>query len=353
MNMRSSELGELAAFACIAREGSFRRAAARLNLKPTTLSHTMRALETRLGVRLLNRTTRSISLTEAGRQLCDALEPALHDIETAVETVNRFRERPAGQLRISVPRSAAEHLILPLFRRFSTQYPDITLEVSANNGFVDIVREGFDAGIRLGESLAPGMIAVRITPDMRRAVVGSPGYFARHPAPQTPHDLAGHCCIGYRKIGSGELHRWAFAKGGEHLNVAVRGNLILDDASLMLIAATQGAGLAYSEESHAAPLIASGQLIRVLEDWCPPFAGFYLYYPGRRQVSAALRALINTLTRALTEDEPSHRPGKEDVRRTSISSLQAPAPSLDSLRGIARGAPSEGYRDRDDRDERY
>ena len=353
MNMRSSELGELVAFARIAREGSFRRAAAQLNLKPTALSHTMRTLETRLGVRLLNRTTRSVSLTEAGRQLYDALEPALHDIEMAVETVNRFRERPAGQLRISMPRSAAEHLILPLFRRFSTRYPDITLEISANNGFVDIVKEGFDAGIRLGESLAPGMIAVRITPNMRRAVVGSPGYFARLPAPQTPHDLASHCCIGYRRIGSGELRRWAFAKDGEHLNIAVHGNLILDDASLMLIAAVQGAGLAYSEESHAAPLIASGRLIRVLEDWCPSFPGFYLYYSGRRQMSAALRALINTLTGALTEEETPHCPRKEDVPQATIPSLQTPVPSLDSLRGIARGVPTEGYRDRDDRDERY
>ena len=169
------------------------------------------------------------------------------------------------------------------------------LELAADNGFVDIVKEGFDAGVRLGESVAPGMVAVRITPDMSRAVVGAPAYFAHHPSPQTPHDLRMHNCIGYRKISSGELHRWAFAKDGETLNIAVRGNLILDDAGLMLDAATDGIGLAYTADSYAAPYLANGRLQRVLADWCPPFPGFYLYYPGRRQISAALRALIDAL----------------------------------------------------------
>ena len=293
--MRSSELGELAAFAAIAREGNFRRAAAQLELKPSTLSSAMRALESRLGVRLLNRTTRSVSLTEAGQQLFTTLAPALEEIDAALETVNGFRAHPMGRLRLSVPRSVAASLILPLFRRFSERYPDIVLELAAENGFVDIVKEGFDAGVRLGESVAPGMVAVRITPDMSRAVVGAPAYFARHPPPQTPNDLRAHNCIGYRKISSGELHRWAFAKDGETLNIAVRGNLILDDAGLMLDAATDGIGLAYTADSYAAPYLANGQLQRVLADWCPPFPGFYLYYPGRRQISAALRALIDAL----------------------------------------------------------
>ena len=293
--MRSSELGELAAFAAIAREGNFRRAAAQLELKPSTLSSAMRALESRLGVRLLNRTTRSVSLTEAGQQLFTTLAPALEEIDAALETVNGFRAHPMGRLRLSVPRSVAASLILPLFRRFSERYPDIVLELAAENGFVDIVKEGFDAGVRLGESVAPGMVAVRITPDMSRAVVGAPAYFARHPPPQTPNDLRAHNCIGYRKISSGELHRWAFAKDGETLNIAVRGNLILDDAGLMLDAATDGIGLAYTADSYAAPYLANGRLQRVLADWCPPFPGFYLYYPGRRQISAALRALIDAL----------------------------------------------------------
>ena len=293
--MRSSELGELAAFAAIAREGNFRRAAAQLELKPSTLSSAMRALESRLGVRLLNRTTRSVSLTEAGQQLFATLAPALEEIDAALETVNGFRAHPMGRLRLSVPRSVAASLILPLFRRFSERYPDIVLELAAENGFVDIVKEGFDAGVRLGESVAPGMVAVRITPDMSRAVVGAPAYFARHPPPQTPNDLRAHNCIGYRKISSGELHRWAFAKDGETLNIAVRGNLILDDAGLMLDAAADGAGLAYTADRYAAPYLADGRLLRVLDDWCPPFPGFYLYYPGRRQISAALRALIETL----------------------------------------------------------
>lgn len=293
--MRSSELGELAAFAAIAREGNFRRAAAQLELKPSTLSSAMRALESRLGVRLLNRTTRSVSLTEAGQQLFTTLAPALEEIDAALETVNGFRAHPMGRLRLSVPRSVAASLILPLFRHFSERYPDIVLELAADNGFIDIVKEGFDAGVRLGESVAPGMVAVRITPDMSRAVVGAPAYFARHPPPQTPNDLRAHNCIGYRKISSGELHRWAFAKDGETLNIAVRGNLILDDAGLMLDAATDGIGLAYTADSYAAPYLANGRLQRVLADWCPPFPGFYLYYPGRRQISAALRALIDAL----------------------------------------------------------
>ena len=277
--MRSSELGELAAFAAIAREGNFRRAAAQLELKPSTLSSAMRALESRLGVRLLNRTTRSVSLTEAGQQLFTTLAPALEEIDAALETVNGFRAHPMGRLRLSVPRSVAASLILPLFRHFSERYPDIVLELAADNGFVDIVKEGFDAGVRLGESVAPGMVAVRITPDMSRAVVGAPAYFAHHPSPQTPHDLRMHNCIGYRKISSGELHRWAFAK----------------DGGLMLDAATDGIGLAYTADSYAAPYLANGRLQRVLADWCPPFPGFYLYYPGRRQISAALRALIDAL----------------------------------------------------------
>ena len=291
----NKHFNELYVFLIVAQLNSFTRAAQQLGVSPSALSHAMNALEARLGIKLLNRTTRSVALTEAGQQLYATLAPALEEIDAALETVNGFRAHPMGRLRISVPRSVAACHILPLFRRFSEHYPDIVLELAADNGFIDIVKEGFDAGVRLGESVAPGMVAVRITPDMSRAVVGAPAYFAHHPPPQTPHDLRAHNCIGYRKISSGELHRWAFAKDGETLNIAVRGNLILDDAGLMLDAATDGIGLAYTADSYAAPYLANGRLQRVLADWCPPFPGFYLYYPGRRQISAALRALIDAL----------------------------------------------------------
>lgn len=291
--MRANELAELTAFVAVAEERSFRRAAARLNLTPSTLSHSLRALEERLGVRLLNRTTRAVSPTDAGQALLEQIGPAFASIETAVEGVNAFRAQPHGAVRINVPRMAATLVLAPIFGRFARAYPDVTLEVAANDGFIDIVREGFDAGIRLGESLDQDMRAVRVTPDFRTAIVGSPDYFTKYPVPKTPHDLHEHRCVGRREITSGGLYRWEFAKDGKPLVVQVSGPLILDTPDLMISAALDGVGLVYSAESITADHVSAGRLVRVLEDWSPFVPGFFLYFPGRRQVSAALRALLD------------------------------------------------------------
>lgn len=293
--MRTGDLGELAAFVAIAEEGGFRRAAARLNLTPSTLSHSLRSLEQKLGVRLVNRTTRTTSLTEAGHALLTQIGPAFASIEMAVETINDFRDRPAGLLRLSIPRTVVARVLTPRFRAFADQYPDVTLEIAAENGFVDIVKQGFDAGIRLGESLDRDMIAVRVTPDLRTAVVASPDYLSRFPAPQSPRDLHRHRCIGWRQAGSGALYRWEFEQDGRALSVAVNGPLVLDDPDLMVGAALEGVGLAYATEQYIDDHLASGRLIRVLDDWCPSYPGFFLYYPSRRQTPAALRALIEAL----------------------------------------------------------
>lgn len=293
--MRTGDLGELATFVAIAEEGGFRRAAARLNLTPSTLSHALRSLETRLGVRLVNRTTRTVALTEAGHALLRQIGPAFASIETAMESVNTFRDHPAGTIRISVPRTVAVHVLAPKFRDLADLCPDVTLEVAAENRFIDIIKEGFDAGIRLGESLDLDMIAVRVTPDFNTAVVASPDYISRYPAPVTPRDLHQHRCIGFRQIASGALYRWEFAKEGRVLNVSVSGPLVLDDPDIMLTAALDGVGLAYLTEQHIRAHLASGRLVRVLEDWCPSYPGFFLYYPSRRQVPAALRLLADTL----------------------------------------------------------
>lgn len=293
--MRTGDLGELAAFVAIAEEGGFRRAAARLNLTPSTLSHSLRSLEQKLGVRLVNRTTRTTSLTEAGHALLAQIGPAFASIEMAVETINDFRDHPAGVLRLSVPRTVVARVLTPRFRAFADQYPDVTLEIAAENGFVDIVKQGFDAGIRLGESLDRDMIAVRVTPDLRTAVVASPDYLSRFPPPESPRDLHRHRCIGWRQAGSGALYRWEFEQDGRALSVAVNGPLVLDDPDLMVGAALEGVGLAYATEQYIDDHLASGRLIRVLDDWCPPYPGFFLYYPSRRQTPAALRALIGAL----------------------------------------------------------
>ncbi len=293
--MRTGDLGELAAFVAIAEEGGFRRAAARLNLTPSTLSHSLRSLEQKLGVRLVNRTTRSVSLTEAGQALLSQIGPAFASIETAVETINDFRDHPAGMLRLSVPRTVIARLLIPKFRAFADRYPDVTLEIAAENGFVDIVKQGFDAGIRLGESLDRDMIAVQVTPDLRTVVVASPDYLSKFPPPESPRDLHRHRCIGARQTGSGVLYRWEFEKAGRVLSVAVNGPLVLDDPELMVGAALEGVGLAYATEQYIDDHLATGRLVRLLEDWCPPYPGFFLYYPSRRQTPAALRALIDML----------------------------------------------------------
>lgn len=250
----------------------------------------MRTLEARLGVMLLHRTTRHIAPTEAGQALHAQLAPAFADIASAVEHVKPFREHPAGTVRLSVPRVAAVKLLAPRFREFSGRYPDVVLDISVDNGFVDIVRQGFDAGVRLGERVQKDMVAVRISADFCDAVVATPAYLQRFGIPQTPHDLTTHRCIGWRQGSDGKPYRWEFAKDGQKLQVAVRGPLLLDDFELMQQAALDGVGLAYSELSLCQPYLQNGQLQRLLADWCTPYPGFYLYYPNRN-TSAALRAL--------------------------------------------------------------
>ncbi|MCP3142652.1 LysR family transcriptional regulator [Pyxidicoccus xibeiensis] len=291
--MRGTEYAELAAFVAVAQERSFRRASARLGLSPSALSHSIRGLEERLGARLLNRTTRSVAPTEAGLRLLERLEPAFVEISGAVEAVNAFSARPSGTVRLNVPRMAAHMVLAPIFGRFARAYPDVHLEVIADDGMVDIVARGFDAGIRLGEHVQRDMVAVRVTQDLRSVVVGSPGYLAAHPAPRTPRELKGHACIGYRMVSSGALYRWEFERRGVVLDVAVEGPLTLDDPDLTVAAALDGVGLAHVIESRVADHLAAGRLVRVLDDWCPSFPGFFLYYPGRRQMPAALRALID------------------------------------------------------------
>ena len=294
--MRTNELGELTAFIAVAEEKSFRRAAARLNLTASTLSHSLRALEERLGVRLLNRTTRTVSPTAAGLLLLAQITPAFSAIASAVEEVNAFRQHPHGSLRINSPRIAAQMVLTPIFQQFARDYPDVTLEVALNDGFVDIVKEGFDAGIRLRSDVQQDMNAVRVTPDFTAAVYGSPDYFRRFPLPVTPQDLQQHLCIGRREIASGALYRWQFEKEGKQWVVPVRGPLVLDTVDMMIDVALRGIGLVYvAENEENRQHIADGRLVQVLETWSPSFPGFYLYFPGHRQLSAALKALIEVI----------------------------------------------------------
>lgn len=290
--MRHASLPDLAAFASIATNGNFRRAAAELQVSPSALSHRMRILEERLGVRLLNRTTRSVALTEAGEALLSRLQPALEDINQAMEEINAFRSSPVGTLRITAPRSAIDLVLAPVIGPFVQQYPGIKLEIVANIRFIDIVREGFDAGIRFQESLERDMIAVPLGPQQRFAVVVAPDYLDRHGIPLTPHDLHNHSCLTIR-FPSGELYKWEFEKDGRELAVAVNGAITLSDQDLTLQAVKDGAGLACVFEPYALAGLADGSLVRVLEDWCPPFPGFFLYYPSRRQMPASLRAFID------------------------------------------------------------
>ncbi|WP_131120089.1 LysR family transcriptional regulator [Lichenihabitans psoromatis] len=293
--MRGSEYAELTAFLAVAQERSFRRAALRLGLSPSALSHTIRGLEERLGAKLLHRTTRSVAPTEAGQDLHDRLAPSFADTAGAVAGVRAAGGQPSGTVRLNLPKLAAELVLAGAFGRFAQAYPDVRLEVMVDDGLTDIVAAGFDAGIRPGERVHRDMVAVRVTPDLRAAVVGAPDYLASHPLPRTPHDLKDHACINYRFDASGAVYRWPFAKSGEVLDVTVEGTLTLNDTDLIRRAALDGVGLAYTPEDSVADDLAAGRLVRVLEDWCQPFPGFFLYYPGRRQVPPALRALIDVL----------------------------------------------------------
>ncbi len=286
---------DLSAFAHVAKERSFTRAAAKLGVSQSALSQTVRNLEERLGLRLLTRTTRSVSPTEAGERLLQTLAPRLEEITAELEALTALRERPSGTIRINAGEHAAVAVLEPAMRTFLANYPDISVEIIVDYGLTDIVAERFDAGVRLGEQVAKDMIAVRVGPDMRMAVVGSPGYFADRPIPMTPHDLTAHNCINMRLPTYGGLFPWEFEKDGRELNVRVDGQLVYNNLTLRINSALDGLGLAYLPEDQVPSLIDSGKLIRVLEDWCEPFTGYHLYYPSRRQPSPAFSVLVNAL----------------------------------------------------------
>jgi DNA-binding transcriptional LysR family regulator len=293
--MRRDELGDLTAFLAVAEERSFTRAAARLGTSQSSLSQTVRRLEARLGLRLLARTTRSVAATEAGDQLIETLRPAFDEIDAKLTALSELREKPAGTIRITTSQHAAEAILWPAVARLLLNYPDLRVELSIDATLTDVVAERYDAGVRLGEQVAKDMIAVRIGPDMRMAVVGAPSYFAERPAPKTPHDLNHHTCINIRLPTLGGLYPWEFRKNGRELNVRVDGRLVFNEMPMVLRAAIEGFGLACVLEEQAAHLIAEGRLVRVLADWCPPFSGYHLYYPNRRQHSPAFALLVEAL----------------------------------------------------------
>jgi DNA-binding transcriptional LysR family regulator len=293
--MVRNDLRILAAFLAIAEERSFTKAAKRLGVSPSAMSHAIRGLEEGLGVRLLSRTTRSVAPTEAGQQLLARLRPALTDVQDALDQLSAFRDKPAGRVRVIVPRLAAMTVLAPKLGQLARDYPDVVLEVTADDRHIDIVDGGFDAGIHFGEYIQKDMIAVRISGDHRAAIVGSPAYFKTNTKPKIPRDLLSHRCINFRHGSGGDVYRWEFEKGKKSLSVAVNGPLMLDDVEIMIRAALDGVGLAFVSDDYVASHLASKALVRVLEDWCQPFPGFFLYYPSRRQQPAALAALINTL----------------------------------------------------------
>lgn len=293
--MQRGHLDDLAAFVAVGRERSFTRAAAKLGVSQSALSHTMRALEARLGVRLLSRTTRSVAPTEAGERLLQSLGPRFDEIDAELAAVGELREKPAGTIRITATEHAVDTILWPRLTKFLPRYPDIKVEVFLDNGLADIVAQRFDAGVRAGEQVAKDMIAVRIGPDLRAAVVGAPSYFKKRPEPKRPQDLIGHTCINLRLTTHGGLYAWEFEKDGRELKVRVDGQLTFNGTFEMLDAALAGFGLAYVPEDVAQPYIAKRRLTRVLEDWCPPYAGYHLYYPSRRQSAAAFALLVDAL----------------------------------------------------------
>ncbi len=293
--MRREELADLNAFVAVAEERSFTRAAARLGTSQSALSFTVRRLEERLGVRLLTRTTRSVSSTEAGERLLRTLGPALDRIGAELAALSELREKPAGTVRITAGEHAAEAVLWPTLATFLPEYPEIKVEVIVDYGLTDIVAERYDAGVRLGEQVAKDMIAVRIGPDMRMAVVGAPSYFARRPPPKLPQALTVHDCINLRLPTYGGLFAWEFEKRGRELKVRVDGPLVFNNLAMRLHATLAGLGLAYLPEDTVLPHIAQGRLVRVLEDWCPPFSGYHLYYPSRRQPAPAFALLVDAL----------------------------------------------------------
>jgi DNA-binding transcriptional LysR family regulator len=295
--MRGSEFADLRAFAAIVEHGSFARAAANLGVSPSALSQTIRGLETRLGVRLLNRTTRSVAPTDAGTRLLERLLPAMGEFDAAVADVKAVSGTPSGMLRINCPRTAAIHVLGPLIGAFLKAYPEITLDIVTEEKLVDIVAGRFDAGIRLGEKVEQDMVAVRFGAELEMLVVGSPDYFAEHGKPKNPRDLKAHRCINTRWPTDGSLYRWEFERGTEELEAAVTGPLIVNEPEIAVQAAVDGVGLAFLFRYQLQAALTAGKLIPVLKDWTPPFPGFYLYYPSRRQMPPALRAFVDFIGR--------------------------------------------------------
>ena len=279
------------------KSGVFTRAAAKLGTSQSALSHAINRLEARVGIRLLTRTTRRLAPTEAGERMLRALGPALDAIDEALAAARELGEKPAGTIRITTLEHAAHAVLWPALEKLLPSYPDVHVELVIEQSFTYIVAQRFDAGVRLGELIAKDMVAVRIGPDLRMAVVGSPAYFVTNPKPRTPQDLARHQCINLRLPTAGGLYAWELEKGRRELHVRVDGQLVFNDVPMMLRAAAAGFGLACVPEDHAAAMIADGRLIRVLEDWCPPFAGYHLYYPSRRRPSAAFSLLVDALRR--------------------------------------------------------
>ncbi|MDR3488697.1 MAG: LysR family transcriptional regulator [Bradyrhizobium sp.] len=293
--MTRQPINDLLAFLAVARERSFTRAAAKLGVSQSALSHTIRGLEERLGVRLLSRTTRSVAPTEAGERLIRTVGPRLEEIDAELAALTELREKPAGTVRITAGEHAAEAVVWPALARVLPRYPDIKVEMIIDYGLTDIVAERYDAGVRLGEQVAKDMIAVRIGPDLRMAVVGAPEYFAGRPAPKKPQELAAHECINIRLPTYGGIYAWEFEKRGRALKVRVEGQLVFNNTALRLKAALAGLGLAYLPEEQVQAHLADGRLIRVLADWCPAFSGYHLYYPSRRQPAPAFAVLVEAL----------------------------------------------------------
>lgn len=293
--MRRDDLVDLTVFMAVAEERSFTRAAVKLGASQSTLSHTVRRLEARLGFRLLTRTTRSVALTNAGERLLAKLVPALAEVDAEITALTELRETPTGTIRITTSKHAATTLLWPKLGKLLVQYPDVHVELSLDSGLADVVSDRFDAGVRLGEALAKDMIAVPIGPDLRMVVVGSPSYLERHGVPASPQALAAHRCINQRTSTSGGFYAWELEKDGREMRVRVEGQLAFNDEDIIVRAAIDGYGLAFVMEEYANPAIAAGQLVVVLEDWCPPFSGYHLYYPSRRQPSAAFTLIVEAL----------------------------------------------------------
>ena len=293
--MTHTKVNDLQAFLAVARDRSFTKAAGRLGITPSALSHTIRALEERLGVRLLARTTRNVAPTEAGERLMRSIAPLFDQITAEVEALGELRDKPRGTIRITCTDDQIEMCLRPMLAGFLQTYPDITLEFYVDYGFTNVVEERFDAGIRLGEAISKDMIAVRIGPDWRLVVVGSPAYLERHPQPKTPYDLTRHACINIRHRPSGAIYAWEFEKNGKAFTVKVEGQLVFNSIMHVLNAAVDGIGLAFVPEELAAPYLLDGRLKQILTSWCPYFQGYHLYFPNRRQTSPAFSAFVEAL----------------------------------------------------------